>query len=211
MPGLRVEPLRARDRDRLVALYDAYLEELVTLRAAYRRRADGRWEYCPPGGNWGPDHLPYWLAHGDDHRLLAFRLHGMVIGFAMVGLRPAPWMSRGTDACIAEFYVVPGVRRRGLGEAAALRVLSRWSGRWEVSEVPGNLAAIAFWRKVIGRATVDRYEEMEFRGGPTQRFTSGQSRARAKRRAPGAPSQRGGARRRTATRRSRGGARAPRR
>ena len=211
MRPLRVETLRARDRERLVPLWDGYLEGLAALGAAYRRRADGRWEYRPPGGDWGTDHLPYWLAAGDDHRVLVFRLGLGVVGFAMVGLRPAPWMSPGTDACIAEFYVAPAMRRRGIGQAAALRILSRWDGRWEISEVPGNLAAIAFWRKILDRFTAGAYEELELPGGLTQRFTTLPPRPRATHRARVDPSPRGGARRRRATRTSRGGARAPRR
>lgn len=60
-PRLRVERLRPREHPLLRRLYDAYLEELTSFGASYRRRADGRWEYLPPDGDWGPDHLPYWL------------------------------------------------------------------------------------------------------------------------------------------------------
>ena len=209
--GLRVERLRAGDRDLLVRLYDAYLEDLTSFGAAYRRRADGRWEYRPAGGSWGADHLPYWLADGDEHRVMIFRLRGKAIGFAMIGLRPAVWMSRGTDACIAEFYVAPPLRRRGVGETAARRILARWTGRWEISQVPGNTAAIAFWRRTIGRFTAGRYEEIETGGGLAQRFTSVPPRGKARRRGPADPSPRDGARRHRATRRSPGGVRAPRR
>ena len=171
--GLRVERLRYREADVLGRLYDAYLEELVVVGASYRRGADGRWEYRPPGGKWGPDHLPYWIGAGDEHVVLLFRLGGAVVGFGMIGLRPAVWMSAGTDACLAEFYVVPASRRRGVGEAAARRILRRWRGRWEISEVAGNAPAIAFWRRMIGRFTHGRFEEVEVRGGIIQRFSSG--------------------------------------
>jgi predicted acetyltransferase len=170
--GPRVERLRSSEQELLRRLYDAYLEEITGLGASYRRRPDGAWEYRPPGGSWGPDHLPYWLSDGTEHRVLLFRTGRRVVGFAMVGLRPAAWLSPGIDACVAEFYVVPAARRRGVGEAAARRILRRWSGRWEISEVPGNLPAIAFWRKIVGRHTGGRFEELEVRGGPTQRFIS---------------------------------------
>jgi len=170
--GLRVERLRRRDHDAVRRLYDAYLEELASFGASYRRRQDGGWEYRAPGGRWGPDHLPYWLAAGTDHAVLLFRRDGNVVGFAMIGLRPAAWMSRRTDACISEFYVVPEARRRGVGEAAARRILRRWRGRWEISEVAGNAPAIAFWRRTLERFTGGHFEELELRGGPTQRFKS---------------------------------------
>jgi len=169
---LRLERLRAADRDLLRRLYDAYLEALVPFGASYRRRGDGRWEYRPPGGDWGPDHLPYWLEEGADHRVLLFRVGREVVGFAMVGLRPAFWMSPGMDACVSEFYVVPAARKRGVGEAAARRLFERWRGRWEVTEIPGNAPAIAFWRRIIGRFTGGLFDEVEANGGPTQRFVS---------------------------------------
>ncbi|HZJ53527.1 MAG TPA: GNAT family N-acetyltransferase [Myxococcaceae bacterium] len=169
--ALRVERLRPREHDLLRRLYDAYLEELTGLGASYRRRVDGAWEYRPPGGEWGPDHLSYWLSDGTEHRVLLFRTGRRVVGFAMVGLLPAAWMSHGIDACISEFYVVPAARRRGLGETAARRIVRRWRGRWEISEVPGNAPAIAFWRTIVGRHTGGRFEELEVRGGPAQRFS----------------------------------------
>ena len=177
--GLKVERLRSGDEEILRRLYDAYLEELVRFGASYRRRADGRWEYRSPGGDWGLDHLPYWLEPGAEHVVLLFRLGRKTGGFAMVGVRGALWMSPGIDACVSEFYVAPDVRRRGVGEAAARRVFGRWRGRWEISEVPGNAPAIAFWRRTVERFSDGRYEELQVRGGPTQRFISAASRRRA--------------------------------
>lgn len=207
-PGLRLERLRTRDHPLLRRLYDAYLEELTSFGASYRRRANGRWEYRPPGGSWGPDHLPYWLAEGREHLVLLFRLRGEGIGFAMIGLRPAVWMSPATDACISELYVVPGARREGIAEAAVRRIFRRWPGRWEISEVSGNEPAIAFWRHTVERFTGGRYQELTLRGGPTQRFTSARTRRRATRRPKPDPRPPGAARPRAATGTSRGGARA---
>ena len=212
-PGrLGVGRLRPGEQDLLRRMYDAYLEEITSFGASYRRGSEGRWEYRPgPDGRWKPDHLPYWLETGPDHQILLLRAAREVVGFAMVGVRPAQWMSPGRDACIAEFYVVPEARRRGFGEAAARRIFDRFPGRWEVCEVPGNAPAIAFWRRTVGRYTGDRFEELESRGGPAQHFTSVAPRQRPTRPARKAPAPPGAAPRPRATRRSRGGARAPRR
>jgi predicted acetyltransferase len=96
----------------------------------------------------------------------------------MIGLRPAFWMPARVDACIAEFHVVRSARRRGVGEAAARRILHRWRGRWEISEVAGNAPAIAFWRRTIGRLTRGHFEEVAVRGGLVQRFTMSGRRTR---------------------------------
>ncbi len=208
---LRVDRLRPREHELLRRLYDSYLEELVSYGAWYRRGAGGRWEYRAPNGHRGPDHLPYWLDEGPEHHVLLFRSGAEVLGFAMVGVRPARWMSPGQDACISEFYVVPQARRRGLGQEAARRIFRRFPGRWEVCEVPGNAPAIAFWRRTVGRFTGGRFEELEARGGPAQRFTSAPTQRPARPPARKHLASLGEARRQTATRTSRGAARAPRR
>src|SRR5262249_43421390 len=112
--GLRVERLRAAEHPVLRRMYDAYLAELSGFGGPYRRRADGRWDYLSPGGEWGLDHLPYWLEPGVEHLVLLFRRGRAAVGFAMVGVRGALWMSPGIDACISEFYVVPKARERGV-------------------------------------------------------------------------------------------------
>lgn len=210
-PRLRLERLGPGAHDLLRRLYDAYLEELTAFGASYRRRRDGRWEYRPPDGAWGPDHLPVWLGEGPERQVLLFRIGREVVGFAMVGVRPARWMSPGQDACLSEFYVVPEARRRGLGEEAARRIFRRLPGRWEISQVPGNLPAIAFWRRTVGRFTRGRFEELQVRGGPTQRFTTPRPRRPASGPARKALAPRGGARPPRATRRSRGAVRERRR
>ena len=206
-PPVRVGPVRASEHALLRRLYDAYLEDLVGFGAEYRRRADGRWEYRPPQGDWDLDHLPYWLSEGPDHRTFVFRQRRSVVGFAMVGLRPALWMSPGIDACISEFYVTPRARRRGVGEAAARRLFRLWPGRWEMSELAGNAPGIAFWRSVVGRLTGGEIEELEIRGGTTQRFTRPPGRSRSRAGAPRRRAPPGAPRSPRATR----GARAPRR
>jgi predicted acetyltransferase len=207
---VRVGLLEASEHAILRRLYDAYLEELVGFGAAYRRRADGRWEYRPPQGEWDLDHLPYWLSDGPDRRTFLLRQARSVVGFAMVGLRPAFWMSPGIDASISEFYVVPRARGRGVGEAAARRLFRLRPGRWEIFELPANAPAIAFWRRVVGRYTGGELEELEVRGGPAQRFTSRPPRPRATRRTPRRRRSPGVARPPRGARSGRGRARGPR-
>jgi predicted acetyltransferase len=63
-----------------------------------------------------------------------------------------------------------------VGEHVARTLFDRFPGRWEVSELRDNLAAQAFWRRVIGRYTGSAYREVTLDDsrwrGPVQSFDS---------------------------------------
>lgn len=106
-----------------------------------------------------------------DHAFL-FRVDDKLAGFALVQER-----SRLTGAPVrdmAEFFVMRRYRRRGVGEIAARWLFDALPGPWEVRQKAENVAAIAFWRRVIGAYTHGRFEETtmddERWRGPVQRF-----------------------------------------
>jgi predicted acetyltransferase len=75
---------------------------------------------------------------------------------------------------VAELFVLRSRRRAGVGRRIALAIFSRFRGRWEVRQVKENVAATAFWRRVIGQYTSGAFEETlmddERWRGPVQRF-----------------------------------------
>jgi predicted acetyltransferase len=79
-----------------------------------------------------------------------------------------------------QFFVLKKYRRQGVGQLLAKSVFAALPGRWEVGQMPQNHAAQAFWRKVIGEYTDDRFKEHEVRTawwqGVVQVFESGASR-----------------------------------
>jgi predicted acetyltransferase len=86
------------------------------------------------------------------------RVRGQIGGIVLV---------TGTDPrSIAEFLVMPQYRRLGVGLAAARYVFELFGGAWSVHEVPGNEAAVAFWR----RAIPVEFAETCDADGTTQRF-----------------------------------------
>ncbi len=117
--------------------------------------------------------MDYWFEARPETRRLLLRADGELAGFALVGQRPFPYMDRGSDFRLSEFFVLRGLRRRGVGRAAANALFATLRGKWELSELPGNEAAIRFWRAVIGEHTGGRYDERMIEGNPTQFFTSG--------------------------------------
>lgn len=65
------------------------------------------------------------------------------------------------DIWLAQFFVMKKYRRQGTGRQAALALFESVRGRWEVGQMPGNLAALAFWRRVIGEYTQGAFVEHE--------------------------------------------------
>lgn len=119
------------------------------------------------------DFLSDWPA---DLHIFLIKADGQWAGFA--------WIARGSyiDPAIDdhylmdEFFVLRKYRSRSLGEQAAVRLFSIYSGTWEVGEILENVDAQVFWRKVIGRCTDDHFDEVlvdnERWHGPVQIFTT---------------------------------------
>jgi predicted acetyltransferase len=110
--------------------------------------ADGRFHYANLEAYWeDPGCYPFLI-----------RVDGGLAGFVLVAeLRK---IEAGADGHIlTEFFVLPGQRGRGVGEAAARSVFSRFPGSWWVGEVVWNTAAQAFWRTVIRRYTGGDFQE----------------------------------------------------
>jgi predicted acetyltransferase len=72
---------------------------------------------------------------------------GKLLGFALV--RRGSRVTAASDVMdVAEFFVVRGARRRGVGRSAALTLLATFPGRWEIRVRQSNAAALAFWQGV---------------------------------------------------------------
>lgn len=84
------------------------------------------------------------------------------LGFALV----APAIVTRTEGhWMEQFFVLKRFRRSGVGYALARHVLLSHPGAWEVGQMPGNLAAQAFWRRVIGKITAGCYAEVQVTEG----------------------------------------------
>jgi predicted acetyltransferase len=126
----------------------AYDPSLVT--------ADGVYDYPVPEQYWTqPSHRPFWL-----------KADGEAAGFALV-LRAPDGRTE-----MAEFYVRPEFRRRGVGLFGARAVIADFSGPWELSEYLANPGSIAFWRKVLEGRIFAEHEYISERGNRriAQRF-----------------------------------------
>ena len=77
---------------------------------------------------------------------------------------------------MAEFFVMRRYRRKGVGAAAATAAFDRFKGPWEIRQRRENVAATAFWRRVIGGYTGGKFDEVHWDNaawtGPVQTFTT---------------------------------------
>ncbi len=89
------------------------------------------------------------------------RLDGQWAGFALISERADQAHHTGPGRAVDEFFVMRCFRRRGVGEQLARLMFDTYRGYWQVTEIGPNQPAQAFWKKVVGRYTGDRYEAFE--------------------------------------------------
>lgn len=147
---VRIGLAPAEDKPRMLRLADAYAAEMAAHGTGDPTRYfDAYWQ---ERGRW-----PYFIRHGDP-----------IAGFVWVNT----WSpsGRGTDFAIAEFYVAPEARGAHVGCDAAVATFRTHPGQWELSVLPTNAAALAFWPKAIAAAGARRIERLEVGGWPVLRF-----------------------------------------
>jgi len=139
--GLHDARASAADREWLTNVYPFYLHDLSEFDEHYYRLNDR--------GLWEPDHLASWLQDDTDHPLI-IRQSETRVGFALVNQAPSADVMPGFRFRLAEFFILNRYRRTGIGLRAAQALFDRFRGRWQLSVLPRNAPAIAFWRRVLG-------------------------------------------------------------
>lgn len=144
-------------------VYPLYLHDLSAYTSYYSLGRDGLWR---------PDHLDDWLTGSPLQHAFAIMAEREPAGFVFVGQAPFAHMTPGRDFRLCEFFVLNRFRRQGVGRAAAIAAFDRFRGDWEVTEVPRNEGAIAFWRRVIGGYTGGRFTDTLEPGEQVQVFAN---------------------------------------
>jgi predicted acetyltransferase len=102
-----------------------------------RIKASGRFELTP-GDVW-------WTR--DDHFAYFIKLRGELAGFAL--LRAGSRVTNASDVMdVAEFFVLRGIRGRGIGRIAAHALFRAFPQAWEVRVRRTNVAGMQFWSGV---------------------------------------------------------------
>jgi len=116
----------------------------------------------------------YWSEPG--RKAYFVRCGVSLVGFALVSRGS---MVSGDPAVtdLAEFFVVRGVRRRGVGRAAAHNLFRSMPGKWEIRVAEFNTPALRFWKSVIekycgGRHTIEAWTREDGSKWNVMRFAS---------------------------------------
>jgi predicted acetyltransferase len=145
--NLEVELVRANEGDApvLARLFTLYFHDMSEFFGGMPD-ADGRFGV--------PSLEPWWREpERRAYRILAAPEGGDLrpAGFALV--RRGSIVDGDPDVMdVAEFFVVRGARRRGVGQEAARQLFTQHPGRWDVRVFAGNRPALPFWRASTARA-----------------------------------------------------------
>ena len=102
-------------------------------------------------GRFGYIHLPLYWSEADRYPFLV-RMDGKLAGLVLVK-RGSEVSGDATAWDMAEFFVLRGYRRRGIGTLVAHQVWKQFPGRWEVRVMESNLSAFNFWVNAISGFT----------------------------------------------------------
>ncbi|HEV2860574.1 MAG TPA: GNAT family N-acetyltransferase [Pyrinomonadaceae bacterium] len=130
-----------------------------------------------PDGRFGYSQLSSYWTDADRHPFLV-RVGGRWAGFVLV--RKGSEISGDAGVWdVAEFFIVRGRRRLGVGTRAAHEIWRMFPGRWEVRVMDRNRKAQEFWERAVGEFLGGAAESTALdRGGKGWRvfsFESGRS------------------------------------
>ena len=155
------------DRLWIQSVYRDYLDDL--------NPGTGLFPMLPEIGHREPDQIAHWFGDPNTYPLVIVKGNEPV-GFARVVRTVASAAQPGIEYRMAEFFVARSRRRLGIGQIAVQLILSRFAGRWQITEYLRNEEAVNFWRRVVARHTQGRYQERIINGEVHQVFDSAKPR-----------------------------------
>jgi predicted acetyltransferase len=116
----------------------------------------------------------WWDKGGDAFNPFLLRVDDQWAGFAFVELGSYVAPSAQQHWLMEEFFILRKYRRRGLGRWFARELLMRFPGAWEIGQIPENMAATTFWRRLLREDLRVPFEEQAVDNdrwqGPVQTF-----------------------------------------
>jgi predicted acetyltransferase len=156
------------DRRWIQSVYRDYLDDLAP--------DTGVFPVLGEVGHREPDQIHRWFGDPNAFPLIILKA-AEPVGFAMVARARSPsQVQPRVDYRMAEFFIARSRRRLGIGQTAVQLILSRFAGRWEITEYLRNAGAVSFWRRVVATYTRGSYQERIVNGEVRQVFESGRKR-----------------------------------
>jgi predicted acetyltransferase len=121
-------------------------------------------------GHSAADQCARWFGDPDAHPLIILR-EATPVGFAMVA-KHQPSRPTDVDYRMEDFFIARACRRLGIGQSAVRLILSRFAGRWEITQYLRNTGAVSFWRRVVAGYTGGNYQERIVNDEVRQMFDS---------------------------------------
>jgi len=128
---LEILPVRLEQAPILANLLELYVHDFSEF-LDVEIGEDGRFGYPVLSLYWSePDRHPFFV-----------KLDGKYAGLVLVKREGAVWD-------MAEFFILRGCRRRGIGTQVAHEVWKRFPGLWEVRVMEANVSARRFWAGAV--------------------------------------------------------------
>ena len=154
--ALQLELALEEESPLLANLLELYIHDLSEIFPAVQLGADGRFGY---------PRLPSYWSEPNARFPFLIRKAGKVLGFALVQ-RGSPFSDDPEVFDIAEFFVLRGERRSGVGARAAALLWERLPGRWIVRVSEANRRGLPFWTRVVKDYVGDAVTQTERDGTP---------------------------------------------
>jgi predicted acetyltransferase len=118
-----------------------------------------------PDGRFGYDRLSLYWSEPEKRHAFLIRCDARIAGFAFATIG-SPATEDPTDLDVAEFFVLRGHRRSGVGRQAARALWDRLPGRWVVRVSQANQTGLAFWSESIRAYTGGAFARRTRPGDP---------------------------------------------
>ena len=150
-PTVSLESATAADAVLLSNLLELYIHDLSEVFPNIELGADGRYGYPK---------LPLYWSEPEQRFAFLIRMDRRTSGFALV-TRGSPAVEDPNVWDVAEFFVLRGHRRYGVGRQAASLLWNSLRGAWTVRVSEGNRGGLAFWSSTVA----------QYAGGAASEFT----------------------------------------
>ena len=109
-------------------------------------------------GLYGFDYLDNYWQEGAKRWAYFIKADEKLAGFAMIVSDYRYLDDRESDYLMSDFFVMYKYRKAGVGKFAATELFDKFKGIWELNTVKVNTASVAFWTRVVGDYTNNKYE-----------------------------------------------------